>query len=80
VPLRDRLLRLSTCRLALRHARLATPEFVLAAPAELRHRYRHGFDEALRPVERRHPDVMQALFWPESRGVDWQAAVLSPSW
>jgi len=45
VPRRDRLLRLSTCRLALRQAGLATPESVLAAPPELRHRYRHGFGE-----------------------------------
>jgi hypothetical protein len=27
-------------------------------------------------VERRHPDVMLALFWPETHGVDWQAAIL----
>jgi hypothetical protein len=76
VQRRDRLLGLSGCRLALRQAGLATPEAVLAAPPELRRRYRHCFGEALRLVERRHPDVMLALFWPEARGVDWQAAVL----
>jgi hypothetical protein len=76
VPRRDRLLGLSTCRLALRQAGLATPEAVLAATPELRHRYRHCFGEALRLVERRHPDVMLALFWPEAHSVDWQAAIL----
>jgi hypothetical protein len=68
VPRRDRLLGLSGCRLALRQAGLATPESVLAATPELRRRYRHCFGEALRLVERRHPDVMLALFWSEARG------------
>ena len=50
---------------------------MLAAPPELRHRYRHCFGEALRLVERRHPDVTLALFWPQpAHGVDWQAAIL----
>ena len=53
---RDRLLRLSTCCLALRHAGLVCPESVLAAPLELRHRCRHVFAEVLHLVERRHPD------------------------
>ena len=61
VTRRDRLLRLSTCRLALRHAGLATPEAVLDAPPELRHRYRHCFGEVLRLAE---------------RGGDRQAAIL----
>jgi hypothetical protein len=63
VPRHDRLLSLSGCRLALRQAGLATPEAVLAAPPVLRRRYRHCFGETLRLVERRHPDVMLALFW-----------------
>jgi hypothetical protein len=74
---RDRLLRLSTCRLALRQAGLETPEAVLEAPPELRRWYRHCFGEIVQLVERRHPDVMLALFWPEqAHGVDWQAAIL----
>src|SRR5262245_34121640 len=77
VRLRDRLLRLSTWRLALLQAGLTTPEAVLAAPAELRRRYRHCFSDVLRVVEQRHPDVMLALFWPRPEdGVDWQAAIL----
>jgi hypothetical protein len=77
VQLPDRLLRLSTWRLALRQAGLATPEAVLAAPPELRHRYRHCFADVLRVVERWHPDVLLALFWPRpAHGVDWQAAIL----
>jgi hypothetical protein len=56
VPRRDRLLGLSTCRLALRQAVLATPEAVLAAPPELRRRYRHCFGDALRLVAYRIDD------------------------
>jgi hypothetical protein len=33
--------------------------------------------DVLRVVERRHPDVLLALFWPRpAHGVDWQAAIL----
>ena len=77
MPRRDRLLRLSTQRRALRHAGLKTPEAVLRARAELRRRYRHGFGEVLHLIAAGHPDVMLALFWPQpAHGVDWQAAVL----
>jgi len=71
MPRRDRLLRLSTYRLALRQAGLATPESVLRARAEPRRRYRHGFGEVLRLVASRHHDVMLVLFWPQpAHGVD----------
>jgi len=77
VPRRDRLLRLSTWRLALLQAGLETPEAVLAAPPDLRRRYRHCFGAIVPVAERRHPDVMLALFWPRpAHGVDWQAAIL----
>jgi hypothetical protein len=58
---RDRLLRLSTCRLALRQAGLATPASVLSATSELRRQYRHCFGEILQLVGRRHPDVLLML-------------------
>jgi len=76
VPYRDRLLRLSTPRRALRHAGLVSPESVLAAPPELRRCCRHAF-EVLHLVERRHPDVALALFWAQpADGVDWHVAIL----
>lgn len=71
----DRLLTLSTYRLALRSANMTSADAVLhAAPDQLaRHR-----KEILRLVGERHPDVMRALFCPQEP-IDWQVALITAS-
>jgi hypothetical protein len=69
----DRLLSLSTCRLALQSARLESPEAVRSATPEQFTELRTHRAEIVRLVKNGNPDVLAALFGP----LDWAAAALS---
>lgn len=78
MPRSDRLLNLSSYRLALRSANMVSAEAVLrAAPDHLAQLHRHR-GEILRLVRARHPDVMRALFCTQEP-IDWQVALITAS-
>lgn len=70
----DRLWRLSTFRLALRHGGYTTPEALLATTGKQRNQLAHAA-EILKLVRTADPDVMLALFLPRVP-VDWEVAGL----
>jgi hypothetical protein len=58
----DRLLRLSQCRLALRHVGPASPDEFRHATLMQRILLRHCYGQVRQLVEAGHPDAMRALF------------------
>jgi hypothetical protein len=78
MPRSDRVVVLSTYRLALRHAGLTSPEAIRVATPDQLARLRDHRAAILVLVRAGNPDVLRALLCPREP-IEWQCAILSPA-